>query len=368
MNTSIDNKIIKLIIKGFVIATPGKLRKKIGQLDSDINTVNFGDIFTGSTQSQKIKIHNTTEDSISIFFSEDYIGVEMQIEPQTILPAAYGKLVLNFDTSNRDLGKLSQKIWLDFEIAGQPQSGEIYLQANILEDFSTLTNLELANPPQIFVQNETLILKGLMSGELRTEIIKIENTGKRDLYIRNIQTSDKKFSIYPAKFIISPGEKSSFTISMKPDKYSSKLKTTITIISNDPNQSVINFTIIGKVDLPEGSSSKYIADDIQIEKAAKIVKSFKGNGKLIILDVRTVEEYSNGCLEDAINIDFYSSDFKKILKILDMGKTYLVYCQSGIRSKKAVDLMSEIGFKNIYHMYEGIEGWKTQRLELVNPK
>ena len=351
-----------------MISTPGKLRKSIGPLDANKDQVNFGEMFLGTTQTKIVKIHNIKEDTMYISLAGEYEGIEIEIEPTILNPANYGEIVIHFNSENRDYGRKTELIQFKIEFANSKQQGHLILNSNIVEDFSILTPDEKENLPEIKIPvKKTLMIENLIPGELATEVIEVENIGTRDLYIRNIQSLDEKFTIDPTAFIVEPGKKSSFNINVTPDTRMNKLKSTITIISNDPNQSVINFTIIGKVDLPEGSSSKYIADDIQIEKAAKIVKSFKGNGKLIILDVRTVEEYSNGCLEDAINIDFYSSDFKKILKILDMGKTYLVYCQSGIRSKKAVDLMSEIGFKNIYHMHEGIEGWKAKRLKLVDP-
>ncbi len=52
---------------------------------------------------------------------------------------------------------------------------------------------------------------------------------------------------------------------------------------------------------------------------------------------------------------------------MDKQKIYLVYCQSGVRSRDAVDLMKEIGFKNVYHMYEGIAGWRALGLKLIEP-
>ncbi len=81
--------------------------------------------------------------------------------------------------------------------------------------------------------------------------------------------------------------------------------------------------------------------------------------------MRTLEEYNKGCIENAININFNNSQFKEMLKLMDKQKTYLVYCQSGIRSRDAVDLMKEIGFKKIHHMHEGIAGWGALELKLI---
>ena len=369
MNTSIDNEITKLIIKGFVIATPGKLRKHIGPFDADNNQINFKDLFLGEKESKRIKIRNTKEDTMFISLASEIDGIEIEIKPAILCPADYGELIIHFNSENRDLGKKTDMIQFNVKYADNIQQGYLILNSNIIEDFSTLTREERENPPKIIisVNNKALMIKDLIPNKLRTEIIEVENIGTRDLYIRNIQSFDEKFRIDPVKFIVEPGKKDSFNINILPDASINKLKSIITIISNDPEQSVISFTIIGEVDLPEASSNKGIVNDIQIGKAAEIVKSFKGSNELVILDVRTADEYNNSCLEDAVNIDFTRSNFRKMMKLMDKQKTYLVYCQSGIRSKKAVEQMSEIGFKNIYHMYEGIDGWKTKHLKLIDP-
>lgn len=71
---------------------------------------------------------------------------------------------------------------------------------------------------------------------------------------------------------------------------------------------------------------------------------------LVIIDVRTPEEYKSVHIDKAINIDFYSSNFKKELAKLDRKKIYILYCRSGNRTGKTVKIMEELGFKNIYDM------------------
>lgn len=367
VHTSIDDNFSSLLIKGYVIGTPNKLRKKIGILEADKNNLEFGNVIRGSSQTQEIKIHNTTEDTLHLSFADDPDGIEMEIEPEILYPSDYGKMVIHFNSENRNFGRTDDIILLNIEIAGLQTPGKIFIAANVLENFSTLSPEELANSPQISVQNNLLTLKNLLPGVLRTGKIGVENTGKRDLFIRNIQSSNKRFSIVPAEFSVRPGKKVFFDINVTPDNSESKLKTTLSIISNDPKQSVISFTIIGEVDLPEGKISNEIISEISIEKAKSLISGFRENDDFVIMDVRTEAEYSSGCIMGAVNIDFESSDFVKLLKLLDTRKTYLVYCKVGFRSAKAVNLMSEMGFKKIYHMKEGIDGWKALRLDLTDP-
>lgn len=87
--------------------------------------------------------------------------------------------------------------------------------------------------------------------------------------------------------------------------------------------------------------------NVNIEKAIKLVNS---STNLIILDVRTREEYLAGNIPNAINIDVLSQDFKSKIDMLDKNKEYLIYCKSGNRSIIASSIMSTNGFINIYNL------------------
>ena len=84
----------------------------------------------------------------------------------------------------------------------------------------------------------------------------------------------------------------------------------------------------------------------------------------VLLDVRTPEEYSEGHLADAQNIDFKNASFEQSLEQLDKDKTYFVYCKAGVRSEKAVGLMQKKGFTKVYHLEGGIDAWQKQDLPL----
>jgi phage shock protein E len=64
----------------------------------------------------------------------------------------------------------------------------------------------------------------------------------------------------------------------------------------------------------------------------------------VILDVRTKEEYEEKHVEGAINIDFYRDDLEDKLKELDKSKKYKVYCRSGARSERVVEIMKKMDF------------------------
>lgn len=67
----------------------------------------------------------------------------------------------------------------------------------------------------------------------------------------------------------------------------------------------------------------------------------------IVIDVRTPEEYNEGHLDGAVNIDVQAPDFLIILGQLPTDGDYIVYCRSGNRSAKAVEMMTSTGFTNV---------------------
>ena len=97
--------------------------------------------------------------------------------------------------------------------------------------------------------------------------------------------------------------------------------------------------------------------NITPQEANSLIQENKDNPNIVILDVRTPEEYSEEHIENAVNINFYSETFKEELNNLDKNKIYIAHCRSGVRSSKTLDLMKELGFKEAYNM-GGIIQWK----------
>jgi phage shock protein E len=70
--------------------------------------------------------------------------------------------------------------------------------------------------------------------------------------------------------------------------------------------------------------------------------------ELVVVDVRTPEEFEVGHLEGARLIDARSVGFQAELEALDRDEPYLVYCRTGNRSGEAAALMHELGFAEVY--------------------
>lgn len=58
----------------------------------------------------------------------------------------------------------------------------------------------------------------------------------------------------------------------------------------------------------------------------------------------------------AINIPVYELEICSYCKLKEKDRIIIVYCQSGIRSKKAIKILKKQGYKNLYHLKNGLDG------------
>ncbi len=106
-----------------------------------------------------------------------------------------------------------------------------------------------------------------------------------------------------------------------------------------------------------GFAQTAVQDSIQVLSIPQFEK-MATKKKSKIIDVRTPEEVAEGHLADATTINFLSPDFASQVVGLNKKGTYLLYCRSGSRTRKAADAMQKMGFKHVYMLEGGINAWK----------
>ena len=87
-------------------------------------------------------------------------------------------------------------------------------------------------------------------------------------------------------------------------------------------------------------------------------KKIKEDKNAVILDVRTLQEYAQEHLPNAILENMQEDSFEANIAKMDKNKTYLLYCKVGGRSGKAVETMKKAGFKQVFDLDGGIDDWK----------
>ncbi len=86
--------------------------------------------------------------------------------------------------------------------------------------------------------------------------------------------------------------------------------------------------------------------------ASEFIEKIQEPG-VVIVDVRTADEFNAGHLLGAVNIDVNSSSFEAEIAALDKSVTYAIYCRSGNRSTIASGKMSDAGFTNLINFNKG---------------
>ena len=104
-------------------------------------------------------------------------------------------------------------------------------------------------------------------------------------------------------------------------------------------------------------------DGVLHVSAVEASELLNNDANIVVLDVRTTEEYAQMNIRDHINIDYYSDDFQERLSELDKEQVYLLHCGSGGRSGNTIPTMSDLGFENVIHLDGGTNAWTRAGLE-----
>jgi len=80
--------------------------------------------------------------------------------------------------------------------------------------------------------------------------------------------------------------------------------------------------------------------------------------KNVVLDVRSKKEFEAGHIPGAVNLDVNAADFDQKVAELQKDKVYLVHCAAGVRSARACDKMSRLGFPHLIDLAPGFKGWE----------
>ena len=116
-----------------------------------------------------------------------------------------------------------------------------------------------------------------------------------------------------------------------------------------------------RITAEENATGAVEEDEIEQAEYIKLTpeeaKEMIDNEDVIILDVRTEEEFRQGHIEGAILIPDYDLDKLAGEKLPDKDATILIYCRSGNRSELASHLLIGMGYQNVYD-FGGILDWR----------
>lgn len=102
----------------------------------------------------------------------------------------------------------------------------------------------------------------------------------------------------------------------------------------------------------EDMTGKATYHKISAEEAYEMMAS----QEVVVVDVRTREEYDSGHIENAVLVPNESIGSEMPEALPDKEATLLIYCRSGRRSKQAAEKLLKLGYQNVYD-FGGVIDW-----------
>ena len=88
-------------------------------------------------------------------------------------------------------------------------------------------------------------------------------------------------------------------------------------------------------------------NDINMKQLEEFIKQ-----GVILIDVRSPQEYNEGHLDGAICVPTYEIETQIQNEVPNKEEKIVLYCDSGIRSKKAQKKLQKMGYINVYNLYK----------------
>ena len=136
------------------------------------------------------------------------------------------------------------------------------------------------------------------------------------------------------------------------------------VLNRDNNNylEMVNFFLDPDISLfaKEKNSTQFLKNELDKEVNLKKAKEILDKTNGVLLDVSSHQEYNEEHLPGAININLY--DLKKEItdKIKNKETTIVVYCSCGVRSKKAKEILEELGYTEVYNLKEGLYCYRKE--------
>jgi rhodanese-related sulfurtransferase len=108
-----------------------------------------------------------------------------------------------------------------------------------------------------------------------------------------------------------------------------------------------------------------IAKEVTVDEAEKLIREEKG---LVVVDLRTPEEYEESHISGAVNVNFHDANFLTEFQKLGNATPILFHCGGGSRSTKAMVALYPSKFQKLFHMKSGLSGWTKAGKPVIEGK
>jgi hypothetical protein len=219
----------------------------MGPMRLKSNHLAFGNLKNTVTTEKSLEVINTSDKDVEVAFQKVPRHITIKMEPALLKANQKGIIVATYSAPVRnDWGFVIDRMNIDIN-GTSDRAYSLVVSANIEEDFSTLSEADLAKAPVLNVDNTEFNFGKINQGDKVDHTYVLTNSGKSDLIIRSVKASCGCTAVQPDKQVISPGESVNIkTVFNSAGKVGNQNKT-VTIITNDPKHSKMILWVKGEV-------------------------------------------------------------------------------------------------------------------------
>lgn len=252
VKSNAENSPIVLKISGTVVpkepSMEEQFRYTMGDLRLQSSHIGFGKIAPGSSATQTINVLNSGTAQVKINFIQVPPFVTAKAKPEVLKPGQKGVIEVTYNTAKKnDWGFLIDYLYFSLNGSNNPDH-KVTITAEIIEDFSKMTEAQKANAPRISFDNPNHEFGAVKAGTKVEHDFTFTNKGKSDLIIRKINTTCGCTTSAPKDLVIKPGASSSIKAVFNTQGYRNAQTKVFTVITNDPLSSTITLWVKGKVE------------------------------------------------------------------------------------------------------------------------
>lgn len=250
-----DNQNLSLTIKGTVLPREKTYTDlyptKLGNLRFESSQLNLQNVTNTEVRVDTMKIYNDWKQDMTLEIGKDIPAyITAKVIPATLKPGKTGMVIITYDAKMKnDYGYLYDRVNINTNDSAQAQK-TLSISLNIVEDFSAMTPEQKAKAPKITFTSSTYDFGTVKQGETVTTTYEFRNDGENDLIIRKTKASCGCTAGTPEKMVLKKGESSNIKVTFNTAGKEGKQHKTVTVITNDPNNSNVTLNITGTVEKP----------------------------------------------------------------------------------------------------------------------
>ncbi|MCF8232502.1 MAG: DUF1573 domain-containing protein [Bacteroidales bacterium] len=198
-------------------------------------------------ETDTIYFYNNMDKPLEYSFTRMPDFLSVQVLPSQIPAKSEGKIAVTYDTKIKGTYGPTFDYFFMKTNDSERAKKRLIVSPKIKQDFSGLSDEEMANAPEIAFEAEKYDFGTLEEGEKITHSFSFTNKGERDLIIRATDASCGCTSPEPEKKLIAPGESGSIKVIFNSRGKKGKQHQRVTVIANDPDHPVTTLHLNGTV-------------------------------------------------------------------------------------------------------------------------